>query len=80
MKGEFKLVFNNNHYCKYLITSVIINTTNVSWSKYLREAIDSLTEERYRFNRIAEIDIITLARKRDMKYDFYLKHDMPAFE
>ena len=26
------------------------------------------------------MDIITLAHKRDMKNDFYLKHKMPAFE
>ena len=26
------------------------------------------------------MDIITLAHKRDMTYDFYLKHNMPAFE
>ena len=29
---------------------------------------------------MAEMDIITLAHKRDMTYDFYLKHNMPAFE
>ena len=26
------------------------------------------------------MDIITLAHKRDMTYDFYLKHNMSAFE
>ena len=26
------------------------------------------------------MDIITLAHKRDMTYDIYLKHNMPAFE
>ena len=26
------------------------------------------------------MDIITLAHKRDMTYDFYLKQNMPAFE
>ena len=26
------------------------------------------------------MDIITLAHKRDMTYDFYLKHNMPALE
>ena len=26
------------------------------------------------------MDIITLAPKRDMTYDFYLKHNMSAFE
>ena len=55
-------------------------TTNTSWSNYLREAIASLKEEGYHFNHMAEMDIITLAHKRDMTYDFFLKHTMPAFE
>ena len=80
LKGELKLVFNNNQDCKYLITGMITNTTIISWSNYLREAIDSLKEEGSHFNHIAEMDIKTLAHKRDMTYDFYLKHNMPAFE
>ena len=79
-KGQFKLVFNNNQDCKYLILGTINNTTNISWSNFLREAIDSLKTERYNFIYIAEMDIITLAHKRDMTYDFYLKHNMPVFE
>ena len=59
---------------------MINNTTNILWSNYLREAIDSLKEEENHFNHIAEMDIITLAHKRDMTYDFYLKHIMLAFE
>ena len=31
LKGQFKLVFNNQD-CKYLMTDMINNTTNVSWS------------------------------------------------
>ena len=79
LKGQFKLVFNNKD-CKYLMTDMINNTTNVSWSNYIRDAIDKLKEEGYDFNYIAEMDIITLADKRDMTYDFYLKHNMSAFE
>ena len=74
LKGRFKLIFNNQD-CKYLMTDMILNTTNVSWSNYIREAIDG-----YDFSHIAEMDIITLAHKRDMTYDFYLKHNMSAFE
>ena len=62
------------------MTDMINNTTNVSWSNYIRDAIDKLKEEGYDFNYIAEMDIITLAHKRDMTYDFYLKHNMSAFE
>ena len=57
------------------MTDMINNTTNVSWSNYIREAIEGCD-----FSHIAEMDIITLANKRDMTYDFYLKHNMPAFE
>ena len=80
LKRQFKLVFNKNQDCKYLMTDVINNTTNISWSNYLGEAIDSLKKQGYHFNLIAEMDIITPAHKRDMTYDFYLKHNMPAFE
>ena len=39
LKGQFKIVFNDQD-CKYLMTDMIVNTTNVSWSNYIREAID----------------------------------------
>ena len=74
LKGQFKLVFNNQD-CKYLMTDMINNTTNISWSNYIREAIEECD-----FSHIAEMNIITLAHKRDMTYDFYLGHDMPALE
>ena len=74
LKGQFKLVFNNQD-CKYLVTDMINSTTNVSWSNYIREAIEG-----YDFSHIAEMDIITLANKLDMTYDFYLKTNMSAFE
>ena len=79
LKGQFKLVFNNQD-CKYLMTDRISNTTNISWSNYLRDIISNLKEEGYDFSHIAEMNIITLAHKRDMTYDFYLKHSMSAFE
>ena len=79
LKGQFKLVFNNQD-CKYLMTNMINNTTIVSWSNYIREANDSLKKEGHHFDKIAEMDVITLAHKPDMAYDFYLKHNMSAFE
>ena len=79
-KGEFKLVFNINQDCKYLITGMINNTTNIPWSNYSREAIDSLKAEGYDFNYIAKENTKTLAHKRDLTYDFYLKHNMSACE
>ena len=46
----------------------------------MRDAINNLKDEGYDFSQIAEMDIITLAHKRDMTYDFNLKHIVPAFE
>ena len=74
LKGQFKLVFNDQD-CKYLMTDTNNNTTNISWSNYIREAIEG-----YDFSHIAEMNIITLAHKRDMTYDFHLKHNKSAFE
>ena len=59
---------------------MIDNKTCISWSNNLRETVDNLKEEGYDFNYIGEMDIITLAHKRDMTYDFLLKHNMSAFE
>ena len=73
-KVQFKLIFNNQD-CKYLMTDMIHNTTNISCSNYIRETIEGCD-----FSHIAEMDIITLAHKRDITYDFYLKHNMSAFE
>ena len=80
LKGQFKLIFNNIQDCKYLNTGMIDNKTSISWSNYLRDAINNLKEEGYHFIFIAEMDIITLAHKRGMTYDFYLKHNMPALK
>ena len=74
LKGQFKLVFNNKD-CKYLMTDMINITTNISWSNYLRKAIEGCD-----FSHIGEMDIITLAHKRDMTYDLYLKHNKPALD
>ena len=64
LKGQFKLVFTNSQDCKYLLTDMIKNTTKISWSIYLGEAIDSLKEEGYHFNHVAEMDKITSAHKQ----------------
>ena len=59
---------------------MIHNKTCISWSNYLIEVIDNLKEEGLHFNYIAEMDIITLGHKRDITYDFYIQHNMPALE
>ena len=65
LKGEFMLVFNFNQDYKYIMTGMVDNRTFISWSNYLREAINNL-KEGYDFSHIAEMDIKTLAHKRDM--------------
>ena len=80
LKGEFELVFIDNQNCRYIKTGIIDNRTFISWSSYLRDAINNLKEEGYHFGHIAEMDIITLAHKRGMTYDFYLKYIVPAVE
>ena len=80
IKGEFKLVFIDNQDYKYITTGMIDNKTCISWSNYLTDVNIKLKGEGYDFNYIAEMDIITLAHKRDMTYNFYMKHNMSAFE
>ena len=63
LKGQFKLVFNIQD-CKYLMTDMIHNTTNVSWSNYKIKTIEGCD-----FSHIVEMDTITLVHKRDMTYD-----------
>ena len=57
------------------MTDMINNTTNISLSNYIRETIEGCD-----FSHTAEMDIITLAHKRDMTYDFYMKHNKSALE
>ena len=49
---------------------MIDNRTCISWSNYMRDAIDILKEEGFYFNFIAEMNIITVANKCDMTYKF----------
>ena len=62
------------------MTGMVDNRTFLSCSICLRDAIKNLKEEGYNFDHRVEMNIITLAYKRDMTYDFYVKHNMSAFE
>ena len=44
------------------------------------DVIDNLKEIGFHFNYTAELDIIKLAHRREMTYDFYIKHNMHAVE
>ena len=57
---------------------MIDNKTFISWSNYLRDVIDNSKEVGFHFDYRGEMDIVTLAHKRDMTYDFYIQHNMPA--
>ena len=74
LKGQLKIVFNINQDCKYVMTDMINNTTKISWSNYLRDAISKIKDEGYHLNYIAEMNFKTVALNCDMTYDFYLKH------
>ena len=50
------------------------------WEKFIENVIKDFKQKGYRFNHIAEINIITIADKMDMSYDFYIKHNMHAVE
>ena len=52
----------------------------IPWSKFLENVIDVHANAGYFFNKIAEMQIITVADNLDMSYDFYTKHNMHAVE
>ena len=54
--------------------------TMFSWKNFLMKVIDDFKDKGCNFNDIAEIYIITIANKRDMSYDIYIKHNMCALE
>ena len=80
IKGEYKIVLNNNKGCKYIMIGMIDNRTIISWSNCLRDATNNLKEKGCKFDSISEMNIIRLAHKLDMTYNFYLKHNMSASE
>ena len=52
----------------------------VSSKKFLETVIDDFKNNEYNFNRLEEMNIITIANKVVMSYDFYKKHNMHAVE
>ena len=80
MKCEFDVVFNYNQYCPYVTSKLLDNKAMVPWKIFLKRLIDDFKDKGYTFNQIAEILCITKAKKLDMSYDFYIKHNMHAIE
>ena len=62
MKCEFKIVFNDNHYCFYLTSELHSNKTMWYWYKFLENVISDFKDSGYNCNNIAEKKIITIAK------------------
>ena len=54
--------------------------TLIPWKNFLEKVIDDFKDKGYTFNHIAEIHIITRAKKMDISCDFNIKHNMCALE
>ena len=80
IKCEFKLVFNDYQYCPYVTSELSDNNTMISWKNFLLKVVDNIKDKGYNFNHIEEMNIITIANKMDMSYDFYIKLNMCALE
>ena len=51
-----------------------------SWVSSLEDVINDYTNKGYTFNRIDELNNITIADKTDTSYNFYIKYHMHAVE
>ena len=56
------------------------NETPIHCKSWLEEVFDGLKNKGRTFKHLAEMRIITTAKKMDMSYDFYIKHNMHAVE
>ena len=80
IKCHFILVFNDNQYSTYVKSHLIDNKTMISWQSFLGKVIDDFKNQGYKFKHIEEMNIITLANKMDMSYNFYIEHKLHAVE
>ena len=66
----------------YGIASSILtdNKTMVSWRIFVENVIINFKNNGYDFSHISQMNIIFVCNKMDMIYDFYIKHNMSAFE
>ena len=77
---DFKLVFNKNENSPHVKSGFFINKILISWKKFSKDVINDYNNKKYTFNRIDELNIITIADKMDMSNDFYFEHNMLAIE
>ena len=62
-KCEFKLVFNDYQFCPYISSEVSDSKTMRSRQSFLEKVINDFKIIGYNFNRIAEMNILTIAKK-----------------
>ena len=63
IKYDFKFVFSNYEDCPHLKCDHLNNNIIFSWQKVLKEGIDDYKDKGYTFDRIDEMNIITIADK-----------------
>ena len=80
MKSEFNLICNDNQNCPYVTSELYSNKTMCSRYNFLKNVINDFRDKVYNFNHIAEMNIITIANKLDMSYDYNIKHKIHAVE
>ena len=80
IKYDFNLVFNNYENLPHLYSSLSNSKIMFCLKSVLKDVINEYNNKGYTFNRKVELNVITKAHKRDMTYDFYIKHNMCALE
>ena len=80
VKCQFYLVFNFNQYCPFVTSNLTDNKTMISWSIFSEKISSDFKGKGYTFNQMAEMHIITVAKKLDMSCDFYIKHNIHTVE
>ena len=62
------------------MSNLFDNKTMVSWKSFLVIVIDDLKCKGFKFKHIDELNNITKAKKLDVAFDFYIKHNMCSLE
>ena len=80
VKCEYKLFSNDQEYCLYITSKLFDSKTMCCWQNFLKFAVDDFENKGHDFNHIEELNIITIAHKLDMSYNFYIRQNMQAVE
>ena len=77
---EFNLVFIDNKNCPYVTSKLSDDKIMISWSNFFKKVISDFNDKGYKFNHTAEMNIITMAQRMDMSYDFQIKNILHSVE